>query len=533
MTLVDHSGQQVLGSTAPAAASPPVLRRNDYSVLEPPALGEWSPVLGVSVVVPAFGGQGKLDLTLASLAAQGYPSSLTEVVVVDDGSVPALRLPELRPENTRLVSARPGGWGRAHAVHSGVLSAGGEVLLFLDADMVVFRDHLEAQMRWHHLADYLAVTGHLRFVEDTDRPPTPREVFEAVGRGEEERLVEGPGRELEWLAKAYRTTGDLRRAGPRAHRCFIGATGSVHRAFYHECGGMDPTLLLGEDTHLGFRMLQNGAVFVPERTADSWHLGLPHMERRRAEATRFNRTFVGNRLPYMTDAQRVRGRRWQVPGVDAVVEAGGHTFEDVAATVDALLRGDTSNLRITLVGAWETGRAARRRPVDDPGQDLHLLREHYGAEPRVRFASAVPDADPDVPFRLLVAPGQVLAPHAVDRMVDRMEKSRCGLLRATVLGNELGGPRLERTSAFARARRLIREDGDLEAMVDRVHGIRWMDGDSELFQEEPQAPADWEEQVERALAEAGRHRARAEALEGRFRRLTRGGLGRLLCRIMG
>ncbi|MEU0488972.1 glycosyltransferase family A protein [Nocardiopsis sp. NPDC006139] len=531
MTLVDHAGQQVLGSTAPAP--PPVLRHNDYSALEPPPVGEWSPVLGVSVVVPAFGGQEKLDLTLASLAAQGYPPSLTEVVVVDDGSAPALRLPELRPENTRLVPALPGGWGRAHAVHSGALSCGGEVLLFLDADMVVFRDHLEAQMRWHHLADYLAVTGNLRVVEDTGHPPTPREVFEAVGKGEEERLVEGPGREMEWLAKAYRTTGDLRKAGPRAHRCFIGATGSVHRAFYHESGGMDPTLLLGEDTHLGFRMLQNGAVFVPERAAGSWHLGLPHMERRRAEAMRFNRTFVGNRLPYMADSRRVRGRRWQVPGVDAVVEAEGHTFEEVAATVDALLRGDASDLRITLVGAWEPERAARSRPADGPGQDLRLIREHYGAEPRVRFAAAVPGADPDVPFRLLLAPGQVLAPHAVDRMVDRMEKSRCGLLRATVLGNDLGGPRLERTAAFARARRLAGEGEDLEAMVDRVYGVHWMDGDSELFQEAPEAPADWEEQVARALAAAEGHRARARALEGRFRRLTGGGLGRLLWRVLG
>src|SRR5262245_18516167 len=80
----------------------PRIAFNDYSGRAVPERGEGSPGSCVSVLVPAHGDQERLDLTLASLAAQSYPGHLTEVVVVDDGSDPPLRLPPIRPERTRL-----------------------------------------------------------------------------------------------------------------------------------------------------------------------------------------------------------------------------------------------------------------------------------------------------------------------------------------------------------------------------------------------------------------------------------------------
>ncbi|MEV4889557.1 glycosyltransferase, partial [Nonomuraea sp. NPDC055795] len=84
------------------------IRRNDYGVLTPPALGAWTPELTVTVVIPAHDRQETLDLTLAALAAQSYPADLLDVIVVDDGSAPPLRLPDLRPAATRLVPSAPG-----------------------------------------------------------------------------------------------------------------------------------------------------------------------------------------------------------------------------------------------------------------------------------------------------------------------------------------------------------------------------------------------------------------------------------------
>ncbi|MFC7644645.1 hypothetical protein ACFQX6_31100 [Streptosporangium lutulentum] len=43
----------------------------------------------------------------------------------------------------------------------------------MDSDIVAYRDHVEAHMRWHHLADYLVVMGTLRFTAMAGTPPTP------------------------------------------------------------------------------------------------------------------------------------------------------------------------------------------------------------------------------------------------------------------------------------------------------------------------------------------------------------------------
>ncbi|WP_040703112.1 glycosyltransferase, partial [Nocardiopsis salina] len=107
----------------------PYVVRNDYASVEVPVLGEWEPVLSVSVVLPAHGHQGKLDLVLAALSVQSYPSELLEVIVVDDGSPEPLRLGPVVPENVRLIRASEGAWGSAHAVNCGVEASTGDVVL--------------------------------------------------------------------------------------------------------------------------------------------------------------------------------------------------------------------------------------------------------------------------------------------------------------------------------------------------------------------------------------------------------------------
>ncbi len=36
---------------------------------------------------------------------------------------------------------------------------------WLDADMLPYADHVEAQMRWHHAIDHAVVLGHKMFVD--------------------------------------------------------------------------------------------------------------------------------------------------------------------------------------------------------------------------------------------------------------------------------------------------------------------------------------------------------------------------------
>ncbi|MEE2037803.1 glycosyltransferase family 2 protein [Nocardiopsis sp. CT-R113] len=478
-------------------------------------------MLDVSVVVRAFGGQERLDLTLASLAAQSYPVGLMEVVVVDDGSEPPIRLPEVRPPHTRIVVVPPGGWGPARAVRAGTDASSGAVVLRLDAGIEVAPVHVEAQMRWHHLADHLAVLGGVVRAGGGD----------GVGCGEPDASCGPEAAEGEWAAD---TAGAdrLRTAGHRAWQAFAGTAWSVRRELLAECGGMDPGLLLGEDTHLGYRLAQRGAVFVPEPAATGRRPGGPRPEDRPEEADRFGAPFLENRVPRRHSRRVSPGREWQVPCVDVVVEVSGVVFEVVSDTVERVLGGDVADVRVTLVGEWRRVSAGGRHAVlDDPDVELRLVREAFRCESRVVFAEEVPRADPDVPFRLFLLAGLPVGSGAVRTLTAAADARDAGVVLVRGTGGGTAAMRLEREAAFARARRLGATGPELDVTVAELWGEHDVDRDEVLTGHRPGEegpPADWHRRMRRAARAADRNRAAADRWERRIRVLVRGRGVRLL-----
>ncbi|WP_193518777.1 glycosyltransferase family 2 protein, partial [Nocardiopsis kunsanensis] len=261
--------------------------RNDYGSVVVPGVGEWEPWLSVSVVLPAYGHQEKLDLVLASLAAQSYPSRLLEVVVVDDGSPEPLVLGPVVPEHVRLIRSSGGAWGSAHAVNCGVAASSGDVVLRLDADMLVFREHVESQLRWHHRLDYAAVLGHKLFVDWVPGRHSAERVREEVAAGRAGALFDPATADTHWIERVIDKNDQLRTAGRLAYKVFVGASGSLHRSLFDRTGGLDPALVLGGDTEFAHRLYQQGAVFVPDTDTSSWHLGRTQMQTRREAGTRY------------------------------------------------------------------------------------------------------------------------------------------------------------------------------------------------------------------------------------------------------
>jgi GT2 family glycosyltransferase len=462
---------------APARPFSPRVRHNDHTVLEVPGLGEWSPRLSVSVLVPAYGDQWKLDLTLAALAAQTYPAHLMEVVVVDDGSAPPLRLPEIRPERTRLLSPDGKGWGSSLAVHTAARAADGDVLHRLDADMLVYREHIEATMRWHHLAGYLVVLGNKRFVDLAPDRLSPAEVRAVVGAGGAEALFDGGM--TSWQEEVAADTDGLRDSPHRAYRVCNGATISFTPALYDACGGMDTGLALGADVEIGYRMAQAGAVFVPEPQARAWHLGIPQMRGdRREEGKRFREPGLGNRLPLRRDwRRRGPGRQWLVPYAEVVVEAAGASFEDVRAAVTAALAGTLPDVAVTIVAPWGELDAECRTPLDDPLLDLRLILETFRYDGRVRLRESVPVTAAPAPYRFHCPPGWMLAPDGLARLIELSDQDCQGVIYCALpRGADLAIGRLDRTQALARARLLRAPGEDVDDAVHEMFGTHWIDG---------------------------------------------------------
>ncbi|MER5648802.1 glycosyltransferase [Streptosporangium sp. NPDC002524] len=505
---------------------------NDYRSLTPPALGSWTPSLRVSVVVPAYGDQEKLDLTLAGLATQTYPAALTEVVVVDNGSDPPLRLPALRPANTRLIVCPVP--GRAHARNAGLAAATGDVIHWLDSDVVLDRRSVEAHMRWHHAAPYLVVTGYLRFT------PAALPAPEVVAAADDLAKLFEPAEPHAWLVDLVERTDGLTANPHRAFSLHVGGATSVNAALLAVAGPMDTDLILGQDTEMGYRLAQAGAVFVPEPLSRAFHLGPTMRMRDKAPIDRVSHAFVADRIPSYRWLRSHPARQWKVPYVEVVVEpaGGGYTYDGVRATVDAVLAGTLPDVAVTLAGPWDRVGAEGRAPLKDPDLDLVLIRGHYAHEPRVRFAGEVPAVVPAlpadrpggpaapsgpawaVPYRLRLPAGWVPGEDTLARLLDLARDEGYGLVSVLlaegegetgrIAGAGAGGTgsgravvraRLERAAAFARAAIVLAEGEDLDDAVNDTFGVIWVDGETYGFV--PEAGA--------LTGRRGAYRARAEA----------------------
>ncbi|GAA5071573.1 GT2 family glycosyltransferase [Thermocatellispora tengchongensis] len=450
----------------------PLIRHNDYSPLEPPRLGEWQPTLPVSVIIPAHGGQRKLDLTLAALAAQTYPVHLLEVIVVDDGSTPPLRLPEIAPIDTRIVTPDPGGWGIGHALNAGAAVADGVLIQRLDADMVTCKEHIEALARWHHLTDYVVTIGYKSFVEfDEAREPTPEQVHDAV-RGEGLGAVFDLSAALPSSTEATIAKLDGLRASRNPYHVCTGPTLCLHRKLFHKVGGIDPEVPRGEDTEFAYRLAAAGSVFIPDPAARAVHLGLPGQRTDKERTVRVAGTYLAHRVPLRRDLRKDRGRHWKVPYVEVVLEVEGASEESVRAAVTAAFAGTVDDVLVTLVAPWSKLPAGRRPVLDDPDLDLRLIRELFSHDERVRFADEPAPSPAPIAFRYTGPVTTPLGPDTLKRMIEELQEHRAGSLITDVPGDPAAQARLDRTEALSRAHLLTTPDTTVDETIEATHGIR-------------------------------------------------------------
>lgn len=93
-----------------------------------------------SVVLPAFGEEGRIGATVASVRA-AFGEDDVEIVVVDDGSRDRTA-DEARAAGADVVVVLPENRGKGAAVRRGVLAASGRVVAFTDADLAYSPDQL-------------------------------------------------------------------------------------------------------------------------------------------------------------------------------------------------------------------------------------------------------------------------------------------------------------------------------------------------------------------------------------------------------
>jgi len=107
----------------------------------PPEAARNNPAPRVSVIIPAKDGVKRLQRLLDSLADHLPPTPMVEITVVDDGSRPPLA-GQLERFSGRVLRVDEN-HGPAHARNLGAAESAGDVLFFLDADVVYAAGALE------------------------------------------------------------------------------------------------------------------------------------------------------------------------------------------------------------------------------------------------------------------------------------------------------------------------------------------------------------------------------------------------------
>lgn len=209
----------------------------------------------VTVVVPTYDRRERLAKVLESLAAQDLGEPF-EVIVVSDGSSDGTD-EYLRSGDTPLdvVAVAQPNQGPAAARNTGIERATGELIVFIDDDVVadpsLLRAHRDAHRR---LGDHAVVIGPM-----LDPPDHPMSAWIAW-----EQMM---------LAKQYRAMerGDY----GATYRQFYTGNASVRAEHLRRAGGFDTTFRRAEDVELAFRLHDIGLDFHYEPSA----IGLHYAER--------------------------------------------------------------------------------------------------------------------------------------------------------------------------------------------------------------------------------------------------------------
>ena len=194
------------------------------------------------------------------------------MVVVDDGSDPPLELAPPTSLRVRVIHQEDLGFGLARARNNGARVASGDIIVFLDCDMVPAAEWLSSHARWHHAASDVVSLGFRKHVDFGG-------IDAGAVRGRPgslgELLAGRPVQRPEWIERRMAQTDDLAADADDIFRVVTGGNFGVSAAFFAEVGGFDESFTQwgSEDIEFGWRAYALGAVLAPERSALCWHQG--------------------------------------------------------------------------------------------------------------------------------------------------------------------------------------------------------------------------------------------------------------------
>jgi glycosyltransferase involved in cell wall biosynthesis len=424
-----------------SGAVPSPIVGNDWSVLVPDPDATWTPQRRVSICIPTRDPGAGLVRTLRCLAAQTYPAELIEIVIADDGSEVPIAVPDGLAHDVRVVrQERTAGFGAGRARNLAGSAASGDILFFLDADVIPERQVVESYTRWFEGCELATPLGLCRFVDVDDLGDDA--LFDLVHSGGMEAHFAGLDVDDQtWRERHFERLDDLRIESIDAFRVTIGATLAVSAAQFHDVGGFPELGVRGvEDTAFGYRIHNNGGVLILDRDAVHWHQGRRNLSMgRRQDIDRV-------RAPYVESVIPVRGfRRGQPPAdppVPPVPIVRVHVFGD----------GPDADVTRRSVAGDGSGNVALGERNDD-------LRDVFRAYD-------------DALVQVVLPPGAVWSDTTTALILDVFAQRDVGVIR--VVDDDGMFIDVARTRAVRRAVQVCPDDEPF-ATASKLFGVWWVD----------------------------------------------------------
>ncbi len=241
-----------------------------------------------SVVVPTYNRLARLKNTLAGLEQQQFPLADFEVIVISDGSTDGTGeyLQSIRtPLNFRGLTQV--NQGAAAARNLGLEQAQGEIVLFVDDDIVPTPQLIAEHMHIHQNDD-----GHTVVLGPMITPP-------------DFAMLPWVAWEQAMLEKQYNSMTSGRWA-PTARQFYTGNTSLLrHHLVSH--GGFDTHFRRAEDVELAYRLAKSGLRFQFNPKAIGYH----YAERSFASWLKIPYDYGRNDVQFHVD----KGQKWLLPTI--------------------------------------------------------------------------------------------------------------------------------------------------------------------------------------------------------------------------
>jgi sterol 3beta-glucosyltransferase len=246
-----------------------------------------------SIVIPALNGRRTLDLLLRCLEAQTLSRERFECLVVDDGSTDGTSafLDEYRPGVHLRYFSHSTNLGRSQARNTACAHAEGDVLIFVDADMLPEPDwlaHYDAAFAQTPSLDVISAGRyHVHLGANPENRPlvlgqmigvSPDELFATQVAAQFERLRANAqlGMYPSYaMAKIEAQLPEICQKYPESLLCaysLITSNVAARRSVFEKVGGFDPSMRRTEDTDLGVRLWEIGARFGCAPDARAYHM---------------------------------------------------------------------------------------------------------------------------------------------------------------------------------------------------------------------------------------------------------------------